>query len=152
VSTDDAILDAILAHEGGFSNHPFDSGRATNFGITQATLSEWIGRPASEHDVRNLTVGVARDIYRARYIRPFDAMNLPHPIKAQVVDIAVNSGVTTARAILSQAMKHPERELQVQLVIERLRHYARIVKGKPTQSAFILGWVNRACSFLPVKP
>jgi lysozyme family protein len=79
--TDDAILDAILAHEGGFVNHPHDPGRATNWGITQATLSEWIGRPASEHDVRNLTVGLARDIYRARYIRPFDAMNLPHPIR-----------------------------------------------------------------------
>jgi lysozyme family protein len=149
--TDDAILDAILAHEGGFSNHPHDTGRATNWGITQATLSEWIGRPASEHDVRNLTVGVARDIYRARYIRPFDAMNLAPEIKAQVVDIAVNSGVTTARAMLSEAMKHPERDLGVQLVIERLKHYARIVKGKPTQSVFLLGWVNRAVAYLPVK-
>jgi lysozyme family protein len=149
--TDDAILDAILAHEGGFSNHPHDTGRATNWGITQATLSEWIGRPASEHDVRNLTVGVARDIYRARYIRPFDAMNMAPEIKAQVVDIAVNSGVTTARAMLSEAMKHPERDLGVQLVIERLKHYARIVKGKPTQSVFLLGWVNRAVAYLPVK-
>jgi glucose-6-phosphate dehydrogenase assembly protein OpcA len=97
-------------------------------------------------------VEMAKAIYRARYIRPFDAMNLPHPIKAQVVDIAVNSGVTTARAMLSEAMKHPERELQVQLVIERLKHYARIVKGKPTQSVFLLGWVNRAVAYLPVKP
>jgi lysozyme family protein len=149
--TDDAILDAILAHEGGFVNHPADKGKATNYGITQATLGEWIGRQASEHDVRNLTVEMAKAIYRARYIRPFDAMNLPHPIKAQVVDIAVNSGVTTARAMLSEAMKHPERDLGVQLVIERLKHYARIVKGKPTQAVFLLGWVNRAVAYLPVK-
>jgi hypothetical protein len=69
-----------------------------------------------------------------------------------VVDIAVNSGVTTARAILAEAQKHPERDLGVQLVIERLRHYARIVKGKPTQVVFLGGWINRAVSYLPVKP
>lgn len=149
---DDAILDAILAHEGGYVNHEHDAGRATNYGITQATLSDWQGRPATEDDVRNLSVEVAKAIYRNRYIRPFDALDLPHPIKAQVVDIAVNSGVTTARGILSQAMKHPERELGVQLVVERLKHYARIVKAKPTQVVFLLGWTNRACSFLPVKP
>jgi hypothetical protein len=26
------------------------------------------------------------------------------------------------------------------------------VKGKPTQSVFLLGWVNRAVAYLPVKP
>jgi lysozyme family protein len=150
--TDDAILARILEHEGGYVNHPSDPGKATNFGITQATLGSWMGRQASEHDVRNLTVDVAKAIYRARYIRPFDAMNLAPEIKAQVVDIAVNSGVTTARAMLAEAQKHQDRDLDVQLVIERLRHYARIVKGKPTQSVFLLGWVNRAVAYLPVKP
>jgi lysozyme family protein len=146
--TDEAILDRILSHEGGFVNHPLDAGKATNYGITLATLSEWRGKPVTVDDVRSMDVEEARAIYRNRYIRPFDAMALPPELKAQVVDIAVNSGVTTARGLLSRAQQQTARPVAVQLVIERLRFYARIVKGKPTQSVFIEGWINRAVSFL----
>jgi lysozyme family protein len=147
--TDEQILDGILAREGGFVNHPLDAGKATNFGITTATLADWRGKPVTADDVRDMQVEEARAIYRARYVRPFDRLELPPELKAQVVDIAVNSGVTTARGLLSRAQQQTSRPVPVALVIERLRFYARLVKGKPSQVVFLEGWFNRAVSFLP---
>jgi lysozyme family protein len=146
--TDEAILDRILQHEGGFVDHIHDRGRATNFGITQATLSDWRGKPVSTDDVRQLTVEEAKAIYRSRYIKPFDALELEPMLKAHVVDIAVNSGVTTARALLGLAQGQTQRPVSVQLVIERLKHYARIVKARPSQVVFLQGWISRAVSYL----
>jgi lysozyme family protein len=34
-------LQRVLAHEGGFSNHPKDPGGATMKGVTQATYDAW---------------------------------------------------------------------------------------------------------------
>ena len=35
----DVVIERVLAHEGGYVNHPKDPGGATNFGITQRTLT-----------------------------------------------------------------------------------------------------------------
>ena len=145
--TDEQILDAVLLREGGYINHPADPGKCTNRGITIGTLRQWRGQDVTCEDVRDLTDAEAREIYRQFYLAPFAGMT--PDMKPQVVDIAVNSGVSTARALLSRAQQvQTGRSLGTQLVIERLRFYARIVKAKPTQSIFLLGWIERACSFL----
>lgn len=143
--TDDEILDTILRHEAGYVNHPADTGGCTNFGITIGTLRDWRGVPVTCEDVKQLTEAEARQIYRVRYLSPF--VDVTPEVKAQVVDIAVNSGVKKARELLRMAEAH-RGNLGFWLVIERLRFYARIVRGNPSQSAFMLGWVNRAVSFL----
>jgi lysozyme family protein len=144
--TDDDILARILRHEGGYVNHPLDKGGPTNWGITQATLGEWRGASATEDDVRRLTVEEAKEIYRERYIKPFALV--PMDVKPQVVDIAVNSGVSAARALFAKANTQSERSVNTALVIERLRHYAKLVRARPERSAFIVGWTERAVSFL----
>lgn len=145
--TDDEILDAILAREGGYVDHPQDAGRCTNHGITLATLSAWRGHAVTCDDVKNLQDSEAREIYRQHYIAPLDGM--PNEVRHQAIDIAVNSGVGTARALVSRAYANKRsRPVQVQLVIERLRFYARLVKRKPSQSVFLEGWINRAVGFL----
>lgn len=144
--TDAQIIADILRREGGFVHHPLDRGGATNYGITQATLARWRGRAVTVDDVRALTPEEAGDIYRARYLRPFDGVD--GRWKAQVVDIAVNSGVTAARALLAVAQQQTRRPVGVQLVIERLKYYAGICKAKPTQVVFLKGWIVRACEFL----
>lgn len=144
--TDDAIITGILDREGGFVNDARDPGGATNWGITRNTLREWRGVPVTVDDVRQLTEAEAREIYRARYLRPFDGIDPQW--KAQVVDIAVNSGVTTARALFAMAQQQTARSVGNQLAIERLKHYARICKNKPTSCVFLPGWINRATSFL----
>jgi len=146
--TDDQILDRILAHEGSdFTDDPRDNGGATKYGITQHTLASWRGHLVSKDDVRQLTEGEARDIYRARYLQRFADVDPEH--KLQVVDIAVNSGITTARALYAVARaNHGSRSVTNQLAIERIKHYGRIVKAKPTQAVWLNGWLNRACGFI----
>lgn len=148
--TDDQILDAILRREGGYVNHPADRGGCTNRGITIGVLREWRGRPVTCEDVQNLTELEAREIYTANYVQPFD--DVDPALKPQVVDIAVNSGVSRAKTLLAQARLHTRRSVNVQLVIERLQFYARIVKSNPSQAVFLSGWINRACEFLNTAP
>lgn len=143
--SDDQILAGILQREGGFVNDPVDRGRCTNMGITIGTLREWRRQPVTCDDVRRLTEAEAREIYRARYLRPFDGIDAA--IKPQVVDIAVNAGVSRARTLLALAHQS-DKPVGTALTIERLKHYARIVRADPTQSRFIVGWVSRACEFL----
>ena len=144
--TDAQIVDQILAHEGGFINHPADRGGPTNFGITQTTLAQWRKQDVTEEDVQALSIDEARAIYQALYVRPFDGVD-PR-VKPHVVDIAVNSGVGRARVLLAKAEQQMDRPLPVQLVIERLEFYARLVQAKPSQAVFLTGWIRRACSFL----
>ena len=143
--SDDQILAGILQREGGYVDDPADKGRCTNMGITIGTLRDWRGAAVTCDDVRRLTEAEARDIYRARYLRPFDGIDAA--IKPQVVDIAVNAGVLRAKALLALAQQS-DKPVATALVIERLKHYARIVAADPTQSRFIKGWVNRAVEFL----
>lgn len=143
----DDILDGILRREGGFVNHPLDHGGPTNFGITQATLAAARGRKVTVDDVRSLSEAEARDIYRKRYIAPFDQE--PDDVRPQLIDIAVNSGVARAQALYRLAMTtRKARPVGVQLAIERMKFYARLVQHEPALSAFLPGWINRAAEFL----
>ena len=146
MTTEDLLTD-ILRREGGYVDHPADRGGPTKFGITHATLREWRGRPVTRDDVRALTEEEARAIYRARYVAPF--VDVAPSLQPQVVDVAVNCGVTRARAMLALAQANAgDRPVWTQLAIERLKHYARIVKANPSQAEFLPGWINRAVEFL----
>ncbi|MEJ2435465.1 MAG: glycosyl hydrolase 108 family protein [Pseudolabrys sp.] len=65
--TYDEALRRLLAHEGGYTNHPSDPGGPTNFGITIYDYRKYIKRNATAADVRAMTVGEAKAIYRKRY-------------------------------------------------------------------------------------
>lgn len=144
--TDEQIVDAILQREGGYVDHPADSGGPTNRGITIGTLADWRGHEVTAADVQALTEAEAKEIYRQRYLKPFDDLTF---LKAHAVDIAVNSGVTTARAMVNRAMSQTRRSPASQLVVERLKHYARIVRQKPAKAVFLEGWINRTAEFIP---
>jgi lysozyme family protein len=81
-----------LEREGGFVNNPKDPGGATNLGITRATLSRWIKRPASVEEVKALTRPVASQIFHDWYWRPIAGDALPSGIDLMVFDMGVNSG------------------------------------------------------------
>lgn len=143
--TDADILDGLLRREGGYVDDKSDRGHCTNMGITVGTLREWRRHPVTCDDVRALTELEAREIYRARYLAPFDGLDAD--IKPQVVDIAVNAGVSRARALLALAQQS-DKPLGTALAIERLKHYGRIVKADTSQAKFLGGWINRAVEFL----
>lgn len=85
-----------LVQEGGFCNVKGDPGGATNHGITMATLSQALGRPATVLDVRNLTDAQAEAIYLPDYWSPVHGDQLPAGLDQVVFDFGVNAGPRTS--------------------------------------------------------
>ena len=54
--TYDEALRRLLAHEGGYTNHPSDPGGPTNFGITIHDYRKYVKPNATAVDVRAMTV------------------------------------------------------------------------------------------------
>jgi lysozyme family protein len=100
----EAALAVVLAHEGGYVDHPSDPGGATNRGITRATLAGWRGRPVSKAEVRALGRDEAAAIYRARYWNAVRGDDLPAGLDLAVFDFAVNAGPGRAIRTLQQVL------------------------------------------------
>jgi len=100
-------LALVLAQEGGYADHPYDPGGATNFGITIATLRDWRGRPVSKADVRALGRDEVAAIYRARYWNAVRGDELPAGLDLALFDFAVNSGPFRAVTVLQEVLGVP---------------------------------------------
>lgn len=157
---------AILAREGGYVDHPADRGGPTKYGITMRTLAAWRGHPVTKEDIRNLTEDEAARIYEQRYLKAGRLDRIADSqLQELVLDCAVHHGMTRAIRLLQQALGvaddgifGPQTEralaqaekgsLVARLVRRRCLFMAEIVRRDPTQAAFIVGWINRATSFL----
>ena len=96
----EAALTRVLAHEGGYVDHPRDPGGATNMGITRRTLAKWRGvalRDLPKSEVRDLSRAEAAAIYKNAYWDPIRGDELPPGLAYALFDFAVNSG--PARAV-----------------------------------------------------
>jgi lysozyme family protein len=136
------ILDEILRREGGFVDHPKDKGGPTKWGVTLRTLEAWRQAPQTIDHVRQLSKEEAKDIYRERYIAPFEGDIVP-TLLPQVVDIGVLHGVGTAKLMVKK-LKGVGRLTNLGLLEERLDLIAEIVKNNPDQRVFLKGWLRRA--------
>ncbi|MBU1176164.1 MAG: hypothetical protein KKH72_12240 [Alphaproteobacteria bacterium] len=100
----EACLAVVLAHEGGYADHPDDPGGATNRGITRRTLAEWRGVSPwwalDKSAVKALGLEETRAIYRARYWDTVAGDDLPMGVDLAVFDFAVNSGPARAVRLL----------------------------------------------------
>lgn len=99
-------LQLVLAHEGGFVNHPRDPGGATNKGVTQKVYDTYrrsIG--LATRSVRSITKAEVEDIYRNQYWNKVDGDGLPAGIDYAVFDYAVNSGVGKAVKDLQRTIR-----------------------------------------------
>ncbi|MEX2649522.1 MAG: glycosyl hydrolase 108 family protein [Alphaproteobacteria bacterium] len=161
------LIESILVNEGGYVDHPADRGGPTNHGITLATLSDWRGAPVTAADIEALTRDEARRIYRRRYIEDpkFDRIADPD-LRRVVVDAGVLHGTSWAsrrlQEIASAAVDgvigdrtlakvngHPDPdELRRAFVRRRIVAIGRIVQRDPSQAVFVVGWLNRATSFI----
>ena len=50
----DDCFKMLLAHEGGYTNDPRDSGGMTNWGVTHIDWAAWIGREPTEAEMREI--------------------------------------------------------------------------------------------------
>jgi lysozyme family protein len=155
----DEALKHILRYEGGYVNHPDDPGGMTNLGVTKRVWEEWIGRPATEADMRALTPEKVSPLYKKRYWDAVRGDDLPSGVDLCVFDCAVNAGVGRASKFLQQAVgvtadgqigpKTVEATTakSADEVVERFcklreTHY----KSRPTFATFGKGWMNRLAS------
>ncbi len=61
-STYDEALRRLLAHEGGYPNHPSDPGGPTSFGITILDYRRYVKPNATAADVRAMKLDEAKAI------------------------------------------------------------------------------------------
>jgi lysozyme family protein len=158
--TPNEIIDHILIREGGYVDHAADKGGPTNYGITQATLSQWRG------NVRTLSRDEAKRIYRKRYIEdPGYLAIASDQVRSLVVDCAVNHGVSRATKLLQQAAhvfpdgklgpvtvaavnRMTPAALYRRVCAQRARLYGEIITKNPSQAVFAAGWMNRLAEFV----
>lgn len=169
------ILKKTLIEEGGWSDDPSDAGGKTLYGITQYTLSAYLGRPASDDEIRNLDKETAIAIYRKNYYEGPKINLLPDVLQSPVFDFGVNSGPGQAIKILQQlvddagiaphinvdggigpftlaAVKQTLDAMGDRTMVNayqdaRQAFVNRIVARNPSQGRFILGWTSRINRF-----
>ena len=97
-------LKHILKWEGGYVNHPSDPGGRTNLGVTQRVWEEWTGKPATEADMRGLTIEMVTPLYKKRFWDAIRGDDLPSGVDLCVFDCAVNAGTGRAARFLQQTV------------------------------------------------
>jgi lysozyme family protein len=153
----DAALAAVLAHEGGYVNHPRDPGGATNRGVTQAVYDDWrSGRGLPARSVRHIAEDEVSAIYKRQYWDAVKGDDLPAGVDYCVFDFAVNSGTNRASRYLQQAVGatpdgqigpatlaavgcKPPSEVVEAICDARMAFLKRL----PTFDAFGRGWTRR---------
>ena len=100
----DFISDTIKL-EGGFVDNPADRGGPTNLGITLPTLSGFLGRKATVDELKAITPEFAHTIYEELYLKKPGIDKIEdETVRAEVFDIAVNSGPRVAIQLFQKAL------------------------------------------------
>ncbi len=130
----------VLKSEGGYSNHKYDKGGATNYGITQASYNSFrIRKKIPPQEVKKITKDEAIKIYYEDYWLKSGADKVSDFALALVLfDSSVNHGVGCAKKLYSQSGGNVNKFLEL-----RKEKYKKIVQANPTQKVFLKGWMNR---------
>ena len=157
VHTYKEAIDRLLAHEGGYTNHPADPGGPTNWGITIHDARRYWKKGATAADVKAMPKSVACDIYRAKYWDAQRCDALPAGLDYIMFDYGVNSGIgrsgkvlrricgmdastsTVSDSVLAQvSVRNPEKLINA-MCDERLR----FLMALRTWPVFGKGWGRR---------
>lgn len=92
-----AAMRRMLAHEGGYANHPNDPGGPTMKGVTQKVYDAYRDKVgAARQSVRHISDAELQAIYRKQYGDAIKFDQLPAGVDYCVFDGAVNSGPSQA--------------------------------------------------------
>tara|TARA_R100001440_G_scaffold21031_2_gene34772 strand:+ start:120 stop:641 length:522 start_codon:yes stop_codon:yes gene_type:complete len=157
--TFEIAIKEVLHHEGGFVNMAEDPGGMTNKGITKRVYEKWIGREASEQEMRDLTEETAIAIYKKNYWdrnRCDMVEDASSPGVAYfLLDFAVNAGRQGAkclqRAIGAEAdgVIGPKtvallKKMDADYVLEQMhKHRQSFYESLKTFKTFGRGWTRR---------
>ncbi|MFN7311378.1 MAG: glycosyl hydrolase 108 family protein [Vampirovibrionales bacterium] len=137
-----------LAHtlkaEGGYSNHPSDTGGSTMKGVTQATYNSYLKRKGqASKPVKGISQAEIEDLYYNDYWKASGAEQIATSNQALAMvhfDTAVNMGVGRAKELLAKSGGDANKYLEVRE--QKYREFA----SKGSQSVFLKGWLNRNAS------
>ena len=87
-----AALKKVLAHEGGWADHPKDPGGATMKGVTLYNYRRYVNPKATKRDLRNISDAELEMIYKKHYWDVCRCDELPPGLDYVVFDFGVNSG------------------------------------------------------------
>lgn len=152
----DACLKKVLAHEGGFVNHPKDPGGMTMLGVTKRVWEEWVGHEVDEKEMRSLTPEKIAPMYRKKYWDAVQGDDLPAGVDYVLFDMAVNAGPGRATKLLQSAIgtapdgkigpktmaaikQMDAADIVARFTAEREEFY----KSLPTFATFGKGWLRR---------
>lgn len=152
-------LDAVLVHEGGWSDHPDDPGGATMKGVTQGVYDGWRRRKGLKlRSVRQIEGYELQEIYHAQYWDAIRGDELPRGVDYVVFDGAVNSGQSQSvkwlqralgtvkvdgvigEATLSATEAHPDHDALIAAICARRMAFLKALR---TWGAFGKGWTAR---------
>lgn len=159
------VFEEILKKEGGYVNHPNDSGKSTNFGITEA-----VARKHGYHGhMKDFPVSYAKNIYYTDYYKnPRINEIIDDKLRMEVFDTAVNCGTKTAIKFLQESFNliNPGSPLSIDGIIghQTLKHinnyksqnrllvlcnalqaeyYLKITRNNEKNESFIFGWLDK---------
>lgn len=162
MSAFEPALAVVLAHEGGWSDHPDDQGGPTKYGITLATFRDWAGHHRTTDDLRAMSREDAAAIYGALFWCRYGYGRIDDQRCAtKLFDAAVNVGPRRAHVLAQRVAGIIEDGVLGPITIgminaarpdvwlrlyseELLGWYEAIVAAKPRQSVFMAGWRKRA--------
>ncbi len=92
----DIAFDRLIGHEGGYVNDPQDPGGETKWGISK--------RSYPHLTIAELTREQAKAIYHADFWNRIRADKLADGVAFQLLDFAINSGISTAVRYFQRAL------------------------------------------------
>lgn len=144
------VVRAIIKREGGYVNHPADKGGPTNFGITQATLATYRGRPVTAVEVESLTQSEAEQIYVSKFVKPVRSLATTQELLDLLVDSAALHGPGRVLGWAQDVGRFStdSNVMYKGILKRRFQLIADIVVNDPTQVVFLRGWTNRLSEFI----
>lgn len=100
MSTFEAAIETLMAHEGGYT---VDTGGPTNFGISTRWYSKLLGRTVDPDEIKRITLDQAKQLYRDYFWHPEYEQIENQRVATKLFDCAVNMGEIQAGKLLQKA-------------------------------------------------
>lgn len=152
----DKYAPLLREFEGGYVNNPLDKGGPTNGGVTLATFRAYFGGDKTVDDLKRMTDSQWRTVMKSYWDRVQGDKILRQCVAEMLADWYVNSGLAgvkaaqralgcTADGIVGKktlaALNSPASFDTLRDA--RLVFYVNIIKNRPNQVGFLLGWLRR---------
>lgn len=153
-TTFEECVEQVIEEEGGYVNRPTDPGGETKYGISK--------RRFPREDIKNLTVGRAKNLYEIHYWKRYQVeKRVLRYLRYTYFDMLINHGPGNAVRILQRACILSGSKIKVdggfgpktkaamkkvdlgKLRSARIMFFCDIVRRHPERGVTLEGWLNR---------